>query len=191
MMLERLAAMAALVISSDDDLLVVPGLGSTTWDLAAAGDDPRNFYLWGAMGGAAMIGLGLALAQPDRRVAVITGDGEMLMGLGALATVGNKRPSNLAIIVFDNGVYGETGMQPSHTQNGVDLIRIAGACGIATCLDVRDDKALADLAARLKNLRETLFARVLISADEPPRVLPLRDGAGLKNRFRAALGVEA
>ena len=191
MTLDRRAAMAALVKDRDDDLLVVPGLGSTTWDLAAAGDDPRNFYLWGAMGGAAMIGLGLALAQPDRRVAVITGDGEMLMGLGALATIGNKRPPNLAVIVFDNGVYGETGMQPSHTQNGVDLIRIAGACGIATCLDVRDDRALADLAARLRNLRGTLFARVLISTDEPPRVLPLRDGAEIKNRFRAALGVKA
>jgi thiamine pyrophosphate-dependent acetolactate synthase large subunit-like protein len=191
MTLERRAAMAALVKDRDDNLLVVPGLGSTTWDLAAAGDDPRNFYLWGAMGGAAMIGLGLALAQPDRRVAVITGDGEMLMGLGALATIGNKRPPNLAVIVFDNGVYGETGMQPSHTQNGVDLIRIAGACGIATCLDVRDDRALADLAGRLKNLRGTLFARVLISVDEPPRVLPLRDGAEIKNRFRAALGVKA
>ena len=191
MTLERRAAMAALVKDRDDNLLVVPGLGSTTWDLAAAGDDPRNFYLWGAMGGAAMIGLGLALAQPDRRVAVITGDGEMLMGLGALATIGNKRPPNLAVIVFDNGVYGETGMQPSHTQNGVDLIRIAGACGIATCLDVRDDRALADLAARLRDLRGTLFARVLISTDEPPRVLPLRDGAEIKNRFRAALGVKA
>src|SRR5262249_36084860 len=97
MRLEGRAAMGALVKDRDDGLLVVPGLGSTTWDLAAAGDDPRNFYLWGAMGGAAMIGLGLALARPDRRVAVITGDGEMLMGLGALATIGNKRPSNLAV----------------------------------------------------------------------------------------------
>jgi len=191
MRLGRRAAMAALVKDRDDDLLVVPGLGSTTWDLAAAGDNPRNFYLWGAMGGAAMIGLGLALAQPKRRVAVITGDGEMLMGLGSLATIGNKRPSNLAVIVFDNGVYGETGMQPSHTQGGVDLVRVAGACGIATCLDVRDEAALANLAARLKTLHETLFARVLIAADEPPRVLPLRDGAELKDRFRAALGVKA
>ena len=90
--------------------------------LAAAGDDDRNFYLWGAMGGAAMIGLGLALAQPDKRVAVITGDGEMLMGMGALATIGVQQPNNLAVIVFDNGVYGETGMQPSHTQSGVDLL---------------------------------------------------------------------
>jgi thiamine pyrophosphate-dependent acetolactate synthase large subunit-like protein len=191
MRFERRAAMAALVEDRDDDLLVVPGLGSTTWDLAAAGDNPRNFYLWGAMGGAAMIGLGLALAQPRRRVAVITGDGEMLMGLGSLATIGSRRPPNLAVVVFDNGVYGETGMQPSHTQSGVDLVGAAAACGITTCLDVRDDAALANLAARLKTMRETLFARVPIAADEPPRVLPLRDGAEIKDRFRAALGVKA
>jgi thiamine pyrophosphate-dependent acetolactate synthase large subunit-like protein len=189
--LERRAAMATLLADRGDDLLVVPGLGSTTWDLAALGDDPRNFYLWGAMGGAAMIGLGLALAQPDKRVAVITGDGEMLMGLGSLATIGIQKPANLAIVVFDNGVYGETGMQPSHTQSGVDLLAVAGGCGIATCPVVRDEAGLRDLAGRLKTLRETLFARVLIAAQEPPRVLPERDGAVLKDRFRAALGVKA
>ena len=188
--LERRAAMAALV-ADRGDLLVVPGLGSTTWDLAAAGDDPRNFYLWGAMGGAAMIGLGLALAQPSRRVAVITGDGEMLMGLGSLATIGIQRPANLAVIVFDNGVYGETGMQPSHTRSGVDLVAVARACGFAQCLDVREEAALRDLAARLKTFRETLFVRVVIATDEPPRVLPERDGVALKNRFRAALGLKA
>src|SRR5690348_18224926 len=139
MSLDRRTAMAVLVKDRGDNLLVVPGLGSTTWDLAAAGDDPRNFYLWGAMGGAAMIGLGLALAQPDKTVAVIAGDGEMLMGLGSLATIGVKRPPNLAVIVFDNGVYGETGMQPSHTQAGVDLIGVAAACGIPSRLDVRNE----------------------------------------------------
>jgi thiamine pyrophosphate-dependent acetolactate synthase large subunit-like protein len=188
--LERRAAMAALLAGRDDDLLVVPGLGSTTWDLAAAGDNDRNFYLWGAMGGAAMIGLGLALAQPQRRVAVITGDGEMLMGLGALATIGIQKPANLAVIVFDNGVYGETGMQPSHTQGGVDLVTVAGACGIATCLTVRDQAGLADLAGRLKAFTGPLFANVVIAAAEPPRVLPLRDGVALKERFRAAIGVK-
>jgi thiamine pyrophosphate-dependent acetolactate synthase large subunit-like protein len=180
--------MAAL-LADRGDLLVVPGLGSTTWDLAATGDDPRNFYLWGAMGGAAMIGLGLALAQPKRRVAVITGDGEMLMGLGSLATIGIRRPPNLAVIVFDNGVYGETGMQPSHTQSGANLTAVAAACGFAQCLDVGDAAGLADLAGRLKALRETLFARVPITPEEPSRVLPLRDGVELKRRFRAALGV--
>jgi thiamine pyrophosphate-dependent acetolactate synthase large subunit-like protein len=189
--LERRAAMAMLLAERPKDLLVVPGLGSTTWDLAALGDDDRNFYLWGAMGGAAMIGLGLALAQPQKRVAVITGDGEMLMGLGSLATIGIQRPGNLAVIVFDNGVYGETGMQPSHTQGGVDLLGVAKACGIGPCLDVRDEAALRDLAGRLATLRETLFARVLIAAEEPPRVLPLRDGVALKERFRAAVGAKA
>jgi thiamine pyrophosphate-dependent acetolactate synthase large subunit-like protein len=189
--LERRAAMVTLLADRSDDLLVVPGLGSTTYDLAAAGDDPRNFYLWGAMGGATMIGLGLALAQPHKRVAVITGDGEMLMGMGALATIGLQKPANLAVIVFDNGVYGETGMQPSHTQSGVDLLAVAGACRIATCLDVRDEVALAGLALRLRDLRETLFARVLIEASEPPRVLPERDGVVLKQRFRAAIGLKA
>jgi thiamine pyrophosphate-dependent acetolactate synthase large subunit-like protein len=189
MTLERRAAMATLLADRGEDLLVVPGLGSTTWDLAALGDNDRDFYMWGAMGGTAMIGLGLALAQPERRVAVITGDGDMLMGLGSLATIGVQRPPNLAVIVFDNGVYGETGMQPSHTTSGVDLIGVAKACGIASCLDVQDAAGLADLAGRLKGLRELLFARVAIEASEPPRVLPLRDGIALKKRFRAAIGV--
>ena len=190
MSLERRAAMATLVANRGDDLLVVPGLGSTTWDLAAAGDNPRNFYMWGAMGGTAMIGLGLALAQPEKRVAVITGDGDMLMGLGSLATIGVQRPGNLAVIVFDNAVYGETGGQPSHTGNGADLVAVARACGIPICLDVGDEAALADLAGRLKALREPLFARVAIGAEEPPRVLPERDGVALKRGFRAALGVK-
>ena len=122
---------------------------------------------------------------------MITGDGEMLMGLGSLATIGIQRPANLAIVVFDNGVYGETGMQPSHTQGGVDLIGVAKSCGIGPCLDVRDEAGLRDLAGRLRTLRETLFARVLIAAEEPPRVLPLRDGVALKERFRAAVGATA
>ncbi len=192
--LERRAAMATLLADRKDDLLVVPGLGSTCWDLAAAGDNDRNFYLWGAMGGAAMIGLGLALAQPDKRVLVVTGDGEMLMGLGALATIGVKQPGNLAVVVFDNGHYGETGMQPSHTSAGhTDLVGIAQGCGIGTALDVRDEAGLADLAVRLTGLRGTgpLFARVAIATGEAPRVLPERDGVVLKNRFRAAIGLKA
>jgi thiamine pyrophosphate-dependent acetolactate synthase large subunit-like protein len=183
--------MATLVADRGDDLLVVPGLGSTTYDLAAAGDDDRNFYLWGAMGGAAMIGLGLALAQPERRVAVITGDGEMLMGMGALATIGVQQPNNLAVIVFDNQAYGETGGQASHTKNGADLVGIARACGIGACLEATDDAGLSDLAGRLKGLKGPLFARVVIEPEEPPRVLPLRDGVALKERFRAAIGVDA
>jgi thiamine pyrophosphate-dependent acetolactate synthase large subunit-like protein len=172
------------------DLLVVCGLGSATYDVAAAGDHPLNFYLWGAMGGAAMIGLGLALAQPGRRVAVITGDGDMLMGFGSLATIGVKQPKNLVIVVLDNAHYGETGMQPSHTDCGVSLAAVARACGFAAVFDIADATALDEFAARLARFDRTMFARVAIRADEPPRVLPSRDGVYLKTRFRRAIGAE-
>ncbi len=189
MTIERRTAIAALFADRPGDLLVVPGLGSTTWDLASLGDDPRNFYLWGAMGGAAMIGLGLALAQPKKRVAVITGDGEMLMGLGSLATIALKRPPNLAVIVFDNGRYGETGMQESHTARTADLVAAARACGFETAIGVEDETGLPELTARLRDFRELFFACVHIAPSDPPRVLPLRDGVELKTRFRKAIGV--
>jgi thiamine pyrophosphate-dependent acetolactate synthase large subunit-like protein len=186
-MLERRAAMKTLLADRRDDLFLVPGLGSTTWDAVTAGDDDRNFYLWGAMGGAAMIGLGLALAQPKLRVAVITGDGEMLMGLGSLATIGVQRPANLAIVVFDNGYYGETGMQASHTRSGVDLLEVARGCGIERVMEVQDEAGLRELAGLIGTCDRTLFARVLIAPDDPPRVLPIRDGVEIKNRVRRAV----
>lgn len=187
-MLERRAVIASLLAQRPDDLLVVPGLGSTTWDLASLGDDDRNFYLWGAMGGSTMIGLGLALARPDKRVAVITGDGEMLMGIGSLGTIALQAPRNLAIVVFDNGRYGETGGQESHTARAVDLAGVARACGFSAVLDVGEERGLRQLAARLSGFEELLFARVRIAPGEPPRVLPERDGVALKQRFRKALG---
>ncbi|MBI4274139.1 MAG: aldehyde dehydrogenase [Rhizobiales bacterium] len=189
-MLDRRTVIATLLAKRPGDLLVVPGLGSTTWDLASLGDDDRNFYIWGAMGGAAMMGLGLALARPDKRVAVITGDGEMLMGLGSLGTIGLQRPKNLAIVVFDNGRYGETGMQESHTARAVDLNAVARGCGIETILDVTDATQLRGLASRLLAFDNLFFARVRIAADDPPRVLPMRDGVELKQRFRRAIGAE-
>src|SRR5690242_3447984 len=107
------------------DVLVVTGLGSPTYDVCAAGTRPTNFYLWGAMGGAVPVGLGLALAQPERSVLVVTGDGEQLMGLGSLATVAASAPANLTVVVLDNGHFGETGMQASHTSRGTDLVAVA------------------------------------------------------------------
>jgi thiamine pyrophosphate-dependent acetolactate synthase large subunit-like protein len=187
--LDRRAAMRTL-LDNRADLLLVTGLGSTTWDAAAAGDDDRNFYLWGAMGAAAMVGLGLAIARPDRRVLVVTGDGEMLMGLGSLATIGVQRPPNLSIAVFDNGHYGETGMQASHTAESVELAAIARACGFEETFDITDELGLRDFAARVRNAPTTLFARIAIRTDEPPRVLPPRDGVFLKTRFRRAAGAE-
>jgi thiamine pyrophosphate-dependent acetolactate synthase large subunit-like protein len=187
--LDRRAAIRIL-LDKRDDLLLVTGLGSTSWDAASAGDDPRNFYLWGAMGSAALVGLGLAIAQPKHRVLVVTGDGEMLMGLGGLATIGVQRPPNLAVAVFDNGRYGETGMQPSHTEAGVELVGVARACGIKETFEVSDEMGLREFAGRVHKSATTLFARVAIRADEPARVLPPRDGVYLKNRFRRAIGVE-
>jgi thiamine pyrophosphate-dependent acetolactate synthase large subunit-like protein len=188
--LDRREAMRVL-LEHRGDMLLVTGLGSTTWDAAAIGDDERNFYLWGAMGAAAMVGLGLAVAQPGRRVLVVTGDGEILMGLGALATIGVQRPPNLAIAVFDNGHYAETGMQRSHTDHGVSLCGVARSCGIDGVYDIAEKSALEDFARLLRTPGErTLFARVAIQAEEPPRVLPSRDGVFLKNRFRHALGVK-
>jgi thiamine pyrophosphate-dependent acetolactate synthase large subunit-like protein len=186
-MLERRKAIATLMANRGKDLFVVPGLGSTTYDMASLGEKDSDFYLWGAMGGAAMIGLGLALAKPKLKIAVITGDGEMLMGMGSLATIGVQRPSNLAVIVFDNQRYGETGMQASHTDKGVDLVGVAKACGIAQAFEVQDEAGLKKLAGELSALKETLFARVRIAADEPQRVLPSKDGVELKLRFRRAV----
>jgi thiamine pyrophosphate-dependent acetolactate synthase large subunit-like protein len=188
--LDRREAMRVL-LDNRGGMLIVTGLGSTTWDAAAVGDDERNFYLWGAMGAAAMVGLGLAIAQPARRVLVVTGDGELLMGLGALATIGVQRPPNLAVAVFDNGHYAETGMQRSHTDYGVSLCGVARSCGIEGVYDISNRAAL-DAFARLVRApsERTLFARIAIHAEEPPRVLPSRDGVFLKNRFRRAIGVE-
>ncbi|MBV8614726.1 MAG: aldehyde dehydrogenase, partial [Acetobacteraceae bacterium] len=127
------------VLADRGDLLVVAGLGAPAWDVTAVGDRPENLPLWGGMGGAAMIGLGLAIAQPGRRVLVITGDGEMLMGLGSLATIAVQRPPNLAILVQDNERYGETGMQETHTAHGVDLLGIARAAGFPRTLAVASE----------------------------------------------------
>ncbi len=168
-------------------LLVVAGLGSTAWDITAAGDTPLNFPLWGAMGNAAMIGLGLALARPERRVLVITGDGEMLMGLGSLATIGVQQPSNLTVVVIDNERYGETGMQATHTASGVDLAKVALACGFGSAKQVREPAELAALRAAIHSGPGPHFAQVKVVAEKLPLVLPPRDGGVLKSRFRKAL----
>lgn len=170
-------------------LLVVTGLGSPAYDVFDAGDHDGNFYLWGAMGGAAMMGLGIALAQPSRPVVVITGDGEQLMGAGALMTVAVAKPGNLTIIVLDNGYYGETGMQVSHSGLGVRLNQVAGACGIPAVQEIVDEAGLQAYQPRLSGLSGgPRLAVVRIAAGHVERALPPRDGVFLKNRFRQHLG---
>ena len=183
--LDRRAAMAAL-LDRRGDLLLVTGLGSTTWDAAAIGDDARNFYLWGAMGAAAMVGLGLAIARPERRVLVVTGDGEALMGMGSLATIGVRRPDNLVIVVLDNGHYGETGMQASHTTGGVDLVAVAKACGFQDAMTLTETNDIAHVRHLLHKGKGPLLVSARISNADTPRVLPSRDGHAIKLRFMQA-----
>jgi thiamine pyrophosphate-dependent acetolactate synthase large subunit-like protein len=189
--LERRDAVAA-ILRGRGDALVVSGLGSPTWDVAAAGDNALNFYLWGAMGGAAMVGLGLARAQRRRRVLVITGDGEMLMGLGSLATVAAERPANLSIVVLDNERYGETGLQASHTARGVDLAAVARAVGFPAAAVARSADELDAALPALHGAPGPVFTVVKVSASQPAARVPLRDGTHIKNRFREArLGAAA
>ena len=172
------------LLSNRKDLLVIAGLGSTSWDITAAGDSDLSFPTWGAMGQAAMMGLGLALAQPKRRVLVITGDGEMLMGLGALATIGVQKPKNLTVVVIDNARYGETGMQTTHTASGVDLAAVAKACGFKNSRVVTKNVPLRDIVHRTAGPN---FLQIKVIAEKLPLVLPPQDGVLLKDRFRRAL----
>lgn len=168
-------------------LVVVAGLGAPAYDVAACGDTPCDFPLWGAMGGAAMVGLGLALAQPSRTVVVITGDGEMLMGIGSLATIAVERPVNLRIVVLDNERFGETGNQATHTASGADLALLASACGITNARTVTSLDAVDALHADIHGPLGPLFAVVKIAPDPEAKVLPPRDGPYLAHRLRAAL----
>ena len=187
-LLERRAVVTQL-LAGRKQAIVVGGLGASTYDIAAAGDHDRNFYLWGAMGGAVMIGLGVALAQPKLPVVVITGDGEMLMGMGSLATVGLQKPGNLTIIVLDNEVYGETGGQASHTAGNVDLIGVARACGIS---DARSISTMAEVEAFAPSMQDVSsgprFASIKIDSANLERVLASRDGSFIVTRIRGALG---
>ena len=187
-LLERRSVVAAL-LKDRKDAVVVGGLGASTYDITAAGDHDRNLYLWGAMGGAVMIGLGIALAQPKLPVVVITGDGEMLMGMGSLATVGLQRPGNLSIVVLDNEVYGETGGQASHTAGTADLVGVARACGIG---DARGLATMAEIEAFAPDLQDVAggphFVSIKIDSANLERVLSSRDGQFTVTRIRGALG---
>ena len=185
--LKRRDAVARL-LERRKDALVITGLGTPGYDVMAAGDHDNNFYLWGAMGGAAMVGLGLALSKPERPVLVFTGDGEQLMGMGGLATIGVAKPDNLVIIVLNNEYYGETGMQRSHAGRGVDLVAVAAACGLEDSRRITDDAGIDELCDNIHQRAGAIYAEIMIDAHEPKRVLPPRDGVFIKNRFRRSLG---
>ena len=175
------------ILAQRGDTLVVTGLGAPTWDAAATGEHELDFALWGGMGGTAMTGLGLALAQPRRRVLVITGDGELLMGLGSLATIGVEKSRNLSVIVIDNEHYGETGMQPTHTRYGVDLPAMARAAGFRTVGTVYTAAQLKSCLPRLYRQPGPVFCSIKVTTADAPLVLPVREGTAVKHRFREAL----
>ncbi len=180
------------LLKNRKDNLVVNGLGGTCWDVASLGDHKLNFYVWGGMGNASMIGLGLALSQPNKKIIVVTGDGEMLMGLGSLVTIAVKKPKNLAIVVFDNELYGETGNQKTHTAYGVDLSEIAKGSGIKNSKILQSKTDLKILSEDINQINELSFTQIKINNELGETVLPIREGPYIKSRFRETLlGKEA
>jgi thiamine pyrophosphate-dependent acetolactate synthase large subunit-like protein len=188
LVLERGQAVPAL-IGRHEDFLIIAGLGGTASDVGAVAGDAANVYsLGGAMGAAAMMGLGLALARPDKRVLVVTGDGELLMNVGALATIAIADPANLAILCVDNGHYGETGWQKSHTSLGVDLEKIAIGCGIKHTRTVAGASDIAGGARFLREANGASFVCLRVKPTEPPAFRRNFDASLQRDRFRAALG---
>ena len=175
------------LLKERENSLIVNGLGGTCWDVASLGDNDLNFYVWGGMGNACMIVLGLALSQPDKKVIVITGDGEMLMGIGSLATIALKQPKNLSIVVFDNELYGETGNQKTHTAYCTNLSKIAIGSGIINSSIILTQEDLLSLSLEIHQIKNLCFSVIKINQDQEEIVLPIREGAFIKSRFRRAL----
>jgi phosphonopyruvate decarboxylase len=179
----------AELLARRGDALIVCGLGSPTWDTFAAGDSPEYLYSWGGMGLAVPTALGVALAQPGRRVVCVTGDGEMLMGIGTLGVVADQAPGNLGILVLDNESFGETGRQRGLTGGRADIAAVAEGFGMARTLTVTEQGAAAELADFLFRTPGPVLAVAKIALTEDPWALPEKDGAAIAHRFRAALGV--
>ncbi len=182
--------LVAELLGQRDGALVVPGLGSATWDCFAAGDSPEYLYSWGGMGLAASTALGLAMARPDKRVLCLTGDGEMMMGIGSLAVIADQAPKNLGILVLDNERFGETGRQKGLTSSSTDLTAVAKGFGIKKTMVVTEQAAVKDLAELLFKTSGPVFAVTKIALSEDPWRLPEKDGVTIAHRFRVALGIE-
>lgn len=187
-MIHRRQLVMSLLTDRPDHLLAVSGLGSSTWDLSAAGNDAHNFCFIGAMGQAVPFALGLAIAQPDKRVVVVTGDGDMLMSMGVLATIANRAPANLVVLVLDNESYVETGRQPTATAGRTDLEAVARACGIGTTCKITQEHEVQALREMVYDAQGPVFANVKVIAESLPLVFPYSfDGVTAMNRFRAAV----
>jgi thiamine pyrophosphate-dependent acetolactate synthase large subunit-like protein len=189
-MLNRREVVKSLLVKRGK-LLIVAGLGAPAYDLASCSYSPLDFPLWGAMGGAVMIGLGLALAQPNYKVLVLTGDGEMLMGLSSLATAAAQNPSNLRIVVLDNERFGETGQQWTHTAVGTNLAQVAQGCGIQDSRLITETAEVEQLRTDIHTATEMIFAVIKVAPQPETKTLPPRDGAFLTHRMMTELLGEA
>ena len=186
-LLDRNEAVPQLV-GNHEDFLIVAGLAGTARDLTFLSDDaPHVFALAGAMGAATAMGLGLALARPERRVLVVTGDGELLMNVGTLATVAVMNPPNLAVVCVDNGHYGETGYQKSHTSLGVDLEQMAIGAGIRTTRRVTRPEEIPEASRLIRDGNGTSFVLMRVRPNESPPHKRDLDPTTERHRFRAAL----
>jgi thiamine pyrophosphate-dependent acetolactate synthase large subunit-like protein len=188
--LER-AAFVKQLLAGSGNTAVVCGLGTPGSNAADADDRLLNFYLVGAMGSAAPIGLGIALSQPDRPVLVLTGDGELMMNIGVLATIAVQRPKNLSIVVLDNEMFGETGLQASHTADGVDIAGIALACGFPEAVTIRSEEAVPGLIQRSRAMNGPFLGVVKVRGGRYPSVLPIRNGVEMRLRFSRAVASKA
>jgi thiamine pyrophosphate-dependent acetolactate synthase large subunit-like protein len=185
--LDRKRAIPTL-IGRHEDFLIIAGLAGTARDVAALTRDGAHTYaLAGVMGGACAMGLGLALARPDKRVLVVTGDGELLMNVGTLATIAVLNPPNLSIVCVDNGHYGETGYQKSHTSLGVDLEKMAIGAGLKLTRTIRVEAELADGARLIRAGNGTAFVLLRVEPSDPPSYKRSLDPSLGRQRFRQAL----
>ena len=185
--LDRRTAVPAL-IGDSSDFLIIAGLGGSAKDVGALTREAPNAFLFsGAMGGALPAALGLALAQPERRVVCVTGDGDLLMSLGMLATIGAMQPPNLAIVCVDNALYQETGGQPSHTGRGVNLAAIAEGAGFAVVRDVAGADQIADASTTLRHSNGPAFVLLRVDDTPPPHYKRNSHATETKTAFRRAL----
>jgi thiamine pyrophosphate-dependent acetolactate synthase large subunit-like protein len=181
---------ARLVARLKNEEAVVGGIGNTNFDLWAAGHRPQNFYMLGSMGLAFPIALGVALAQPRRRVFALEGDGSLLMQLGCLSTIATLKPKNLTMVVMDNGIYQITGAQPTPAASSTDLMAVAIGCGLTNSTWAADEEDFERLIDQSLTATEPMLIGVRID-DKPGTGATRRDPVQIRERFMNGLGVRA
>ena len=186
--MNRADLMRRLVARLKQDEAVIGGIGNTNFDLWAAGQRPQNFYMLGSMGLAFPIALGVALAQPERRVIALEGDGSLVMQLGCLSTIAMLAPKNLSLVLMDNGIYQITGGQPTPAAATTDLVAVAQGCGLANSVWASDEEDFERLIEASLSASAPTFIAVRIDA-QPAVATTHRDPVQIRERFMHGIGV--